>query len=148
MSGSQIQIVAAYEQGGLTPEQIVEDMGGDYDVASIKAALMAGSSKYRRDCGQESVDDDALNFSNDDLKAVNDIIMNLAKYAEDPNLQLKAAMYVRDDKKGRKEVVRQIAGGPVFNLLQFNEQITAARLGAESLKQRLMGNNQQKAIEA
>ena len=146
MSGSQLQIVAAYEVSGMTPEQIAEDMNGDYDVASIKAALMAGSSKYRQDCGQEPTDSEALNFSNDDLKAVNDVIMNLAKYAEDPNLQLKAAMYVRDDKKGRKEVVRQIAGNNTFNLLQFNESLTQARLGAESMKRQLLGQ-QQRTLE-
>lgn len=147
MSGSQLQIITAYEVSGMTPEQIADDMGGDYDVASIKAALMAGSSKYRKDCGQESPDDDALNFSNDDLKAVNDVIMNMAKYAEDPHLQLKAAMYVRDDKKGRKEVIKQIAGNNTFNLLQFNESLAAARLGAEAIKQQLMGSKQ-KVIEA
>lgn len=147
MSGSQLQIVTAYEVSGMTPEQIADDMGGDYDVASIKAALMAGSSKYRKDCGQESPENDSLNFTNDDLAAVNDVIMHIAKYADDPNLQLKAAMYVRDDKKGRKEIVRQIAGNNTFNLLQFNESLAAARLGAEAIKQQLMGTKQ-KAIEA
>lgn len=145
MSGSQIQIVTAYEVSGMTPEQIADDMGGDYDIASIKAALMAGSAKYRKDCGKESTDDEALNFTDDDLKAVNDVIMNVAKYAEDPHLQLKAAMYVRDDKKGRREVVRQMAGNNTFNLLQFNESLVSARLAAEAMKQKLMGG--QKALE-
>lgn len=125
MSGSQSQIVCAYEVAGMSPEDIAADMEG-YDLASIKAALMNGSSKYRRDCNAETIDDDQLNFSNDDLQAVNDVILNTAKYAEDEHLRFKAATYVRDDKKGRKEVIRQVAN-QTFNLLNFNASLEQAR---------------------
>jgi hypothetical protein len=133
MSGEQESIKVAYETLGMTPEEIAEDRG--LEVPSVKASLMSTSSQYRKACGQEPEDEDALNFSDQDLQDVNAIIISTAKYAEDPHLRLKAAMYVRDDKKGRKEVVKQM-GNQSFNILVFNEQMAQIRAA------------KQKAIEA
>lgn len=124
MSGEAESIKVAYETLQMTPEEIAEDR--ELEIASVKASLMATSSSYRKACGQEPDEEDALNFSNQDLKDVNEVILQTAKYAEDPNLRLKAAMYVRDDKKGRKEVVKQM-GGQQFNILVFNEQMARIR---------------------
>ena len=133
MSGEQESIRVAYEQLKMTPDEIAEDRS--LEVASVKASLMATSGVYRKDCGQEPVEEDRLNFSDADLADVNEIIMQTAKYAEDPNLKFKAACYVRDDKKGRKEVVKQM-GNQSFNILVFNEQMAKLR------------EAKQKAIEA
>ncbi len=133
MTGEQESIRVAYETLGMTPDEISEDRG--LEVASVKASLMATSSKYRKACGQEPEEEDKLNFSDQDLQDVNEIILQTAKYAEDPNLRFKAATYVRDDKKGRKEVVKQM-GNQSFNILVFNEQMARLR------------EAKQKAIEA
>ena len=124
MSGEAESIRVAFETLGMTPEEIGEDRG--LEVTSVKASLMATSSKYRKACGQEPEEEDTLNFSDADLRDVNAIILSTAKYAEDPNLRFKAATYVRDDKKGRKEVVKQM-GNQSFNILVFNEQIAKLR---------------------
>ena len=133
MSGEQESIKVAYEQLGMTPEEISEDRG--LEVAAVKASLMATSGGYRKACGQEPEDEDSLNFSDADLRDVNEVILQTAKYAEDPYLKLKAAIYIRDDKKGRKEVVKQM-GNQSFNILVFNEQMAKIR------------EAKQKAIEA
>lgn len=117
-------IRVAWEVSGMTPEQIAEDR--ELELTAVKAALMQCSSKYRKACGATSVDDDTLNFTNQDLMDVNDVIKRIALYSPDENLALKAAMYIRDDKKGRKEVVKAI-GGNTFNILQFNEQMRSIR---------------------
>jgi hypothetical protein len=133
MTGEQESIRVAYETLSMTPDEIAEDRG--LEVASVKASLMATSGQYRKDCGQEPVEEDRLNFSDADLADVNDVILQTAKYAEDPNLRFKAATYIRDDKKGRKEVVKQM-GNQSFNILVFNEQMAKLR------------EAKQKAIEA
>lgn len=133
MSPSDIQIKKAYESESMTPSEIADFLGG-MNVVAVKAKLMSISSKYRKDCGMETDEqasaEDSLNFTNEDLKQVNQVLLDTALHAEDPNLRFKAAMYVRDDKKGRKEVVKAVAGN-TFNILQLNQQIAEARESAQ-----------------
>jgi hypothetical protein len=134
------QIKTAYEVENLTPEQIASPDNLNLDVAAVKCALMQHSSKYRKDCGKEEEDEDDLNFSNDDLRVVNKTFV-AALQAEDNEglpdwrVRLDAAKYIRDDKKGRKEVVKQV--GNTFNFMQFNEDAARAR---EKLA-KVMGNS-------
>lgn len=108
----------------MTPEEIAADQ--EMEVAAVKACLMSCSSLYRRACGSEEPEEDRLNFSDEQLEAVNRVLYELAIGAEDDSIRLKAATYIRDDKKGRKEVVKQI-GGATFNILSFNEQMQKIR---------------------
>ena len=141
MTAALEQIKTAYEVSGMSPEEIAEDQ--DLDIAAVKAGLMQSSAKYRKACGQEEDDADGLNFTNDELRRVNQVIYETALSAETPDgdvdfkTRLAAAIYIRDDKKGRKEPVRHIAGN-TFNLLNFNAQLQKARQISEGLKQQLI----------
>ena len=131
------QIKTAYEVLNLSPQQIAEDQ--DLDIVAVKSALIQASSKYRKDCGHEPEEvDDGLNFTNEDLRHVNAEILQLALGAESEELRGKMCMYVRDDKKGRKEVIKAVQNNTTFNLLNFNEQLREARSAANSLKQKLI----------
>ena len=143
MTAELTSIKSSYEQEGLTPEQIAIDR--DLDVASVKAALCQCSAMFRKDCGQENEADTTLNFSDDELRRVNEKLISLALSAEDEGVQLRAAIYVRDDKKGRKEVVKAVANN-TFNVLQFNEIQKAARAGASRITEQFMRGNNGKAI--
>ena len=114
------QIILLFEQGGMSPEQIAEDQGAD--LLSIKAALMQGSAKYRKDV-KAGVPD--LDFSDTDLQLANKVISNLMQFSEDDNLRLRAAQYIRDDKKGRLDVVKAMSGLNV-NINLFQEQLKRA----------------------
>jgi hypothetical protein len=138
MSNELEQMRLSYESLGMSPEDISEDRG--LDLTAVKAGLMQCSSKYRKDCGQEGVEEDTLNFSDEDLRRVNNVILEIALSSEDDNQRLKAAMYIRDDKKGRKDVVKQM-GGMQFNILQFNETMRKARVVADGVKQSLLGGD-------
>lgn len=128
-------IVASFEELGMSPDEISQDRG--LDIVAVKAALAQNSKKYKLaispSAGPEEQKDPTLDFSDDDLRVSNDVITRTMKHAEDENLRFKAACYVRDDKKGRKEVIKAI-GGTQFNLFQFNENLRAARAGADRLK--------------
>lgn len=121
----------------MTPEQIAIDR--DMELAAVKAGLMQCSSVYRKDCGREDTDDEELNFSNQDLRDMNEVIKRTALYAEDERLRFQAAVYIRDDKKGRKEIVKQM-GNQTFNILQFNEGLRAMKDNARAAKDRILGN--------
>ena len=136
MSSEVEQIKIAYETLEMSPEQIAEDR--ELDITAVKAALMQGSSKYRRDCGVEDGEKNELNFDDEQLRNVNQVIYDLAIGSEDDNIRLKAAMYIRDDKKGRKDVVKQMAGQQ-FNILMFNERMKQVRGRAEEIKNRILG---------
>ena len=136
MSSEVEQIKIAYETLEMSPEQIAEDR--ELDITAVKAALMQGSSKYRRDCGVEDGEKNELNSDDEQLRNVNQVIYDLAIGSEDDNIRLKAAMYIRDDKKGRKDVVKQMAGQQ-FNILMFNERMKQVRGRAEEIKNRILG---------
>lgn len=128
-------IKTAYEVEGMSPEEIAQDRG--FDVAAVKAGLMQYSSKYQKACGKEEEAEEELNFSNEQLQRVNDVIFELAMGAEDPHLRFKAATYVRDDKKGRKEVIKNVAGNN-FNVLMINQQLARVAELAEVAKSKAL----------
>ncbi len=139
------QIKKAFEDEGMTPEQIAEDQG--FDVTAIKAKLMQISSKYRQACGAEKEEVvDGLNFTNQQLESVNRVIYETALAAEYPDgsvdfkTRLTAATYIRDDKKGRKEVARQMAGNQ-FNIFNLNQALEQARMGASKVIHQITNKN-------
>jgi hypothetical protein len=137
MSATLTQLKAAYEVNNMTIDEICREFS-DLEPSAIKAGLMQVSTKYRKDCGRESEDEDAsLNFSDDDLRMVNQGIRDIALSAEDEHLRFKALVYIRDDKKGRKEVVKAMKSNN-FNILQINQAIRQARAVGDTIKQRLI----------
>lgn len=133
----------AYEDEGMSPEEISEDR--DLELASVKAGLMQVSSKYRKACGHEDEELDVLNYSKDEQRRVKDAILDLGLSAEDEHLRFKALTYVRDDSKGRKDVVKAM-GGNNFNILFINEQMQRVRLAAQSVKQKVLQSPQQAEV--
>ena len=130
MSAAIEQIKTAYEINGMSIDEIASEF--PYDTAAIKAALVNSSKKYRKECGLDVDADNGLNFTDEELRRVNQVILETALTAEssdgsiDYRTRLAAATYIRDDKKGRKEVVKHIAGN-TFNIMSFNEQLAKAR---------------------
>lgn len=134
------QIKDSFETLGFSVEEISKDRG--LELEAVKAGLMQCSPKYRKLCGKEDVIvEDGLNFTDEQLSRVNEVIFELAVASEDEHLRFKAATYVRDDKKGRKEIIKaQQQGG--FNILQINNLIQEAR----EAKDRMLGGQKQRAI--
>lgn len=135
MPPSNTQIVTAFESLGLQPEEIAGEFG--YELLAVKSILMQCSSLYRKACGKEPEDESALNFSNDELKMANDVIVTTAQYAEDQNLKLKAAIYIRNDKKGRLEVVKEMPSIKV-SVVQFNMDLKKALESKERAKSKVI----------
>lgn len=133
MRSDLIQIKKSYDELGMTPEQIADDQ--DLDIVAVKAALQNCSAKYRKDINKEGKED--LDFSDSQLREVNQAMYDLAMGSEDEHLRAKLLMYIRDDKKGRREPAR-LPQGNNFNVLVFNEQLQTARQKAEEAKRQLI----------
>ena len=137
MSAELNTIKTAYEQENMTPEEIAEDRG--LDLAAVKAGLMQVSVSYRKACGKEEPEEDSLNFSRDEQQRVKDALLDIGLGAEDDHLRFKALVYIRDDAKGRKDVVKNI-GGQNFNILMINEKMKQVREVADKIKGQRMIN--------
>lgn len=154
MSACIKQVLVSYDDG-MTPDEIAEDQ--DLDVTAIKAILMQSSSKYRQNCKiEQKLDPEKadLNFNEDQLRRMNQVIYDVALSAQLPDgtpdyrTQLKAAQYIRDDVKGRLTPVRNINNnGPTFNLLQFNQQLEQARLGATGARRAIEQSSERQIVD-
>lgn len=134
LGNTDTQLKTAYEVEGMTPSEIADDMG--YAVEAVKAKLMQVSSKYRKACGNEGEKEDKLNFSDEQLAVVNEELFLLATQAQSEKVRADVLKYIRDDKKGRKDVVKGV-GNVSFNLLQFNEAIVSSRANAQAAKAKI-----------
>jgi len=142
MTSAVTVIKTAYEVENMTPEQIAEDQ--NWDITVVKAALMNCSAKYRKACGQEDENEDKLNFDKREQEIFKNVILETAQCAEtfdgrpDYKTRLQAAMYGRDDAKGRKDIVRQMAHQNTFNVFALNETLQQAKVLANRAKQKLI----------
>lgn len=119
MFGSSEQIVTAFEVNQMSPEEIASEF--DCEVAAVKSVLMQSSSLYRKACKS----DDSLTFTDDEARQALQAISNIVRYSEDEHLKLRAAIYIRDDKKGRLDVVKASTGLNI-NLIAVNDQMRRA----------------------
>jgi len=115
------QIITAYEELGLSPEQISEDQ--ELDIVAVKSVLMQGSALYRRACKK----DETLCFDDAQEKLALDVIYQIAAgHTEaDDNTRLRAAMYIRNDRRNRLDVVKQQAGLNI-NVIMMQDQMKKA----------------------
>jgi len=120
-AGSQ-QIITAYEELGMSAEQIADDQ--DLDIAAVKAVLMQFSRDFRVAAGQSPKE---IGFNDEQEQAVIDVISNIARgYTEaDERTQLRAAMFLRNDRRGRLDIGKQLTGLNI-NVISFNEQMRKA----------------------
>ena len=143
MTAEATLIKTAFENEGMSPEEIAQCQ--DLDIAAVKACLIQTSSKYRKETKAEPEEIDRLNFTDDELIRINEVIVETALSAEDPHLRLKAAIYVRDDKKGRKEINKAI-GNSSINIFQLNDQLAKMREIKSNIVEAALGSRKQGAI--
>ena len=132
--GTDQQILAAYEQG-LSPQQIADDL--EFPLYAVKAKLMSISSTYRKACGAEPETEDELNLTREEQLQIKRRLFDTLMTTEDEHVIVKLGTYLRDDGKGRKDVVKKM-GDQNFNILQLvNSSLSQARDGAKQLREAL-----------
>lgn len=119
MTAANQQIITAFEELDMTPEEIAAEQ--DLELLSVKAILMQFSSVYRRQCKKQ----DDFNFTDEEEVMARQVIASLARYSDDERVKLRAAIYVRDDKRGRLDVLKNMNGLNI-NVISFNEQMKKA----------------------
>lgn len=132
------RIKSLYENEGLSPEQIAEEE--KFNLVAVKAKLMQLSVVYRKACKAEPEDEDELNFSKSEQRELKEIIMEVARCAEnadgsvDFRTRLAAATYGRDDAKGRKDL-RNIVNNNQLNIFDLNEKLVQVNERTKRMKE-------------
>lgn len=135
------QIKEQYEKYNRSPDEIAQDQG--LDVVAVKAKLLQVSEKYRTTILGPQEEENPDDFTREQLRSANQVIYAnmceavLPDGSVDYRTRQRAAEYIRDDKKGRKEL-RQVLGTNTFNILNFNEALQNSRIKAEEAKQALL----------
>lgn len=142
-SAIQLQIKTSYEQNGMMPSEIASEFG--YDVMNVKSVLISTSKQYRDDCGMAASDDTELGFSEDEERQALGVIHDITLCAEDDNVRLKGAIFIRNDRRGRLDHKPQ--NGNTFNILNINEALKAARETTKNISRKIEMSNS-KTIEA
>lgn len=135
MSGSDKSIVTMYETLGMSIEEIHQEDG--WDLVSIKACLMQNSPVYRERVKCKMEDGFNEQDNRDSLQVVRE-----AMHGEDEHVRLRAAIFLREDYKGRRDVKASDLsrmGGITIN--QFNtylQQANEARERAKSINNKVV----------
>lgn len=122
------QIVSAYE-AGMQLQEIVECFS--VDIIAVKACLMQFSKQYQDTiANSETVESDAFNDA--EALAARQTIATIMQQSDDDHLRLRAAMYLRNDKKGRLDI--KDMGKLKINIGQFNVMLAGANKAIDAAK--------------
>jgi hypothetical protein len=130
-------IVKQYDDYNMSIEDIVAEHDGELEVESVKSVLAQYSKKYRDACLEEGNRED---FSKDEALLAKEAIVRVMQSSDDDQLVLRAAKYIRDDKKGRLDVDK--LRGLNINVFAFNEQLKKVKQARE----RTLAMNGEKSV--
>lgn len=133
MTSANIQIVAAYEQAGLSPQDISEQFG--WEVEAVKAVLMSCSPKFYKlvvaqqkateDPSPKIASEEAPLFNAQEVDEAKRAIANLVTSTEDDHIKLMASKFVINEAKGRHDV--KTLKHATFNISLINERMLKAK---------------------
>lgn len=119
MSSDNIQIVHAYENLGLSPEEIAREL--DLEVPAVKAVLRSHSGSYRL-----QLKDHRELFTAEDEELAAGVLRELMVESEEDSIRLKSAQYILDVKSGRLSSPA-INNNTQVNITVINERMKNAR---------------------
>lgn len=128
MSGNDQRIVTAYEVLGLSADEIAQQEG--WDVTVVKAALLGHSSQYR--AAVKAAREEGFTQEQEDsaIRVIAELV-----HSGDEHIALKAAKYVRDDKRGRLDAAKAVKDLNV-TVTQWNVTLRQANKVREIAKSR------------
>lgn len=145
MAPANQQILVAYDECDLTPEEIAREYG--YEVEAVKMILLNGSRKFsdkalteanERDAAESGTDNAVPiryggdTFTQSDYKMACATMVNLLD-SEIDAVKYRAAEFVIDECKGRRDLkALKDAGG--FNITVVNETMARARAAIQRAK--------------
>jgi hypothetical protein len=89
------------------------------------------SGKYREETTVAKKEPETPSFTESDEELAMRTIRTLTEYSEDENLRGRLAMYIREDRRGRRDAVSKLGQGAGQNIFMLQQFISK---GNEALK--------------
>ncbi len=133
MTASNTEIVVAYDELGLSPDEIAIEL--NYELAAVKAILLANSKKYKKSVAASAarVSDSPHtdDISEEEFDQINAAYKNIALYSDNDTVREKALSKLRDEYRGRlpsqvNEQAKALQAVNV-NILELNETMKQAK---------------------
>lgn len=136
MNAVNSRIIAMYESEEMTPEEIAMDE--DLEVEVVKAALLQGSTAYRRAMrGSEDSDKEEPFMTGEEFRQIKAAYKNIALNEEvDAGVRERALRNLINEHKGRNDVANLVKNGGNVNLIMLNESLLKARKAIEAARAR------------
>lgn len=142
MAPANCQIVTAYEQCGMSAEDIAADLG--FEVEAVKMILLQHSQQFsdkalsKNPITKELEVRDAELFSEKDMRLACGTIKELCVSSEVDSIRLKAAVFIIDERQGRNDL--KALKENKFNIVMISETMAKARAGIAEAKARAQQN--------
>ena len=117
------RILSMYENLGCSVEEIAAET--DKEPLLIKSVLAQHSRRFTEAAARGDSAAEA-DVSEDDFRLVKETMRNLL-YSEEDGIRYKAAQFLWDEKKGRREAVLKQVGGMHITINTFNQHLIEAR---------------------
>lgn len=128
---SNSQIIALYENDGLSPEEIQSAMP-EYSIEAIRITLANNSAKYRR-----AIKKNSDLFNDEDLEMASGVMRELMITCDVPAVRYRSAKYVIDEKKGRHDKMKAGDMGNI-NINLINLQLTNAQKALKRAREQII----------
>jgi hypothetical protein len=125
MTASNTQIVNAYENLGMAPNEIASSL--EFDENAVKMVLASESALYRRNVSEKKE-----TFSPEDAEEAALTMRSLMYSSEQDAVRYRCAKYILDERAGRHDV--QGLAGTNININLINERLQQARAAIERAK--------------
>lgn len=142
MAPANCQVVTAYEECGMSAEEIAEDLG--FEIEAVKMILLQHSQQFSDKALSKNpltkeleVRDEQL-FSQRDVKVACGTIKELCASSEVDSVRFKAAEFIINEAKGRNDL--KALKENKFNIVMISETMRQARQGIAEAKARARKN--------
>lgn len=137
MTGQETAIVTLFEEAGLEPAEIAEQLS--LETESVKFCLSVHSKLFRSQAFKPNGNNqnkgsslDTSVFSEEEFKNAAQTLSSLV-YSDDDHVRFRASKFVLDESKGRHATKSNI-GKVNINIAVFNDQLKRAREAKEKAK--------------
>jgi len=135
------QVITAFEQEGLMPEDIATDLG--WEVEAVKAILLQGSKKFQQLALSKNGDTGELELANEqvfgrgDMELAKGTIKQLMVTSDIDSVRFKCAEFVINEVKGRNDL--KALKENKFNIVMISETMAKARQAMRDAKMKAVG---------
>lgn len=142
MTAADQQIVTMFEDLELLPEQIEQELNGEFDVEAIKMSLLQNSAKYKREAYHAvaitngNAPDAQGIFTEDERQLARKTAVRLLQHSELEVVQARMVDTILGEQRAERTSQKLTAlAGAKINILQFQEHLSAVKASMQRARE-------------